>query len=373
MALLHLLGRVAPGRKRIAAIVDHGLRAESAAEAKRAADLARGLGAEPHILTLDWPDGAKGSQDAARTARHEALAVFARRQGVSVIYLGHTRDDQAETVAMRRDRTSGGAGLSGMGALAPSPVWPEGRDLWIARPMLGLSRERLREVLKDDGIGWIEDPSNAALRFARVRTRARLRESGETDDLIRLAKIAAAETADAHRRAMTAALMCATFEDGVIRFAEELLDLPAAVDVLAAAAMAVGARTRELPSEAAAGLARRLTIEGTTALGGALFSRVGARILVVRDPGGVHGRRGGGRPHPRLDLAPGVPVVWDRRLEVTAPEPGWALVRSPGLKQTDPVFLQGGQAADPGPLTRRWLAEHRFRRRFWRHGEPVLD
>lgn len=373
MALLHLLGRVAPSRKRIAAIVDHGLRAESATEAKRAAELARGVGAEAHILTLDWPGGAKGSQDAARTARHEALAAFARSQGVSVIYLGHTRDDQAETVAMRRDRTSGDAGLSGMGALAPSPVWPEGRDLWIARPMLGLSRERLREVLTDDDVEWIEDPSNAALRFARVRTRARLRESGETEDLIRIAKTAAAETADAHRRAMTAAMMCATFDEGVIRFAEELLDLPAAVDVLAAAAMAVGARTRELPSEAAAGLARRLSSDGTTALGGALFTRSGPQISVVRDPGGVHGRRGGGQPHPRLDLEPGVPAVWDRRLEVAAPEPGWSLVRATDRKQTDPDYLRQGEAADPGPLGRRWLVEHRFRRRFWRYGEPVLD
>lgn len=370
MALLHLLGGAAPGRTRIAAIVDHGLRAESAAEARRAAELARGIGAQAHVLTLH---GAGGSQDVARIARHEALAAFARAQGVKVIYLGHTRDDQAETVAMRRDRGSGKAGLSGMGALAPSPIWPEGRDLWIARPMLGLARERLREVLTDEGIGWIEDPSNAALRFARVRTRARLRESGEAEDLLRIARTAAAETADAHRRAMTAALMCATFDDGAIRFAEELLDLPAAVDVLAAAAMAVGARTRELPSEAAAGLARRLKQEGTTALGGALFTRAGARITVVRDPGGIHGRRGGVRPHPRVVLEPGVPALWDRRLEVTASEPGWALARAADRKQTDPVCLRGGEAAEPRSLSRRWLVEHRFLRRFWRHGEPVLD
>jgi tRNA(Ile)-lysidine synthase len=372
MALLHLLGMIAPERLRIATIVDHGLRPESAAEALRAADMARALGAEPHVLTLAWPDGARSSQDAARTARHVALAEFARARGARVVFLGHTRDDQAETVLMRREMGSGVMGLAGMASLAPSPAWPEGRGVWIARPLLGVPRAVLRTFLVDERIGWIEDPSNAAQRFARVRARARLQTSGETEALIALADDAAIRVRDAHREAAAAASLCARFMGGSISLAAHLLESPAAAAVLAGAAMAAGARLRELPADAAEGLRRRLAHDGATALGGALFVRLPRHILVWRDPGGVHGRRGGGRPHPRLDLAPGRPTVWDRRLEITAQTEGWTLAPAIDKRSTEPDFFHGSQAADGRALERNWLVEERFRRRFWRHEEPVF-
>jgi tRNA(Ile)-lysidine synthase len=372
MALLHLLGMIAPERLRIATIVDHGLRPESAAEALRAADMARALGAEPHVLTLAWPDGARSSQDAARTARHVALAEFARARGARVVFLGHTRDDQAETVLMRREMGSGVMGLAGMASLSPSPAWPEGRDIWLARPMLRVSRATLRGFLTDERIDWIEDPSNRAMRFARVRARARLAASDESDALIEVSDAAAIQAQEAHHIAFAAGLKCAVFEGGGMSFAADLLKLPAHVDVLAAAAIAVGARTRELRLEAAEGLAKRLGSDGVTALGGALFARADKRIQVRRDPGGVHGRRGGSRAHPRLDLAPGQAAVWDRRLEVTASDAGWTIGPAADGKATDPAFHRDGLPVDPAPLKRAWLVEKRFLQRFWRYYEPVF-
>jgi len=371
LALLHLLGEVAPERPRIAAIVDHGLRPESADEARQAAAIARDLGAEAIILQLDWPHGEKRAQEAARIARHTALADLARIRGAPVLYLGHTLDDQAETVLMRRLAGSKDLGLAGMAPLSPSPIWPEGRDLWVARPLIFQTRETLRDHLRAEGIRWIEDPSNDALRYARVRARRELKESAETSDLVDLARVSALMAARAHGHARLAAGLFLRHEGGVVRFPASLLDHAGGPLALAALAVAAGARTRDIPQEAAAGLLRRLRQEGHTALGGAHFVRTEDGVTVSRDPGGVHGRRGGGQPHPALDLAPGHPVVWDRRLEITAIEPCWSARPSADGAATAPAFTRNGVETDPGAaVATRWLLEARMARLLWRGAEP---
>jgi len=371
LALLHLLGAVAPDRPRIAAIVDHALRSESAAEAREAADIARDLGAEPVVMRLQWPRGEKRSQEAARNARHETLAALARERGASVLYLGQTRDDQAETILMRRLAGSHALGLAGMAALSPSPVWPEGRDLWIARPMLDLSREALRAHLRAEGIPWIEDPSNTSQRYARVRARRELQDTDATDDLVDAARAAGVVATRSHRLARVAAAMFIRHDAGVASFHARLLSFEGGAVALAALAVAVGARTRDIPEEAAKGLLLRLGRDGHTALGGAHFVRAGETVTVSRDPGGVHGRRGGGRAHPSLDLAPGHPVVWDRRLELTAIEPGWSARPAADGRTTAPAFVRGGAEAMPGEaVAARWLVESRMARLLWRGGEP---
>jgi tRNA(Ile)-lysidine synthase len=362
---------VAPERPRIAAIVDHALRPESAAEARLAAAIAHDLGAEPVVLRLDWPRGEKRSQEAARVSRHAALAHLARARGASVLYLGHTRDDQAETVLMRRLAGSRDLGLAGMAALSPSPIWPEGRDLWVARPMLGLTREALRDHLRGEGVRWIEDPSNEAVRYARVRARRELKDSAETDDLVDLARVSALMAVRAHGFARLAAGLFMRHDEGVARFPAGLLDHAGGPMALGALAVAAGARTRDIPEEAAKGLLRRLRQDGHTALGGAHFVRSAEKMFVSRDPGGVHGRRGGGKPHPALDLAPGHPTVWDRRLELTALEPGWTAQLAPDGRATAPVFVRNGAEADPGDaVAARWLVETRMARLLWRGAEP---
>jgi len=159
MALAVLAHRWARGRV-VGLVVDHGLRAESAAEAAWVVARLAGLGIGGRVLTLA---GRARGQAAARAARHAALARAAREAGALFLLLGHHADDQAETVAMRAAR--GVHGLEGMAA------WTAREDVILLRPLLGVSGLVLRDFLRAEGVEWVEDPSNADARFERVRVR----------------------------------------------------------------------------------------------------------------------------------------------------------------------------------------------------------
>lgn len=155
-----------------AATVDHGLRPEAAEEARIVKGVCDKLGIAHATLSWERADSDKTvSQDAARRARHSLLAEWAGKVGVSVVALGHTRDDRLETFLMRVRQGSGWHGLAGLLPTGFSPVWPEGRGLKVIRPLLAFGREELREELRARGAVWIEDPSNEAARFERVRMR----------------------------------------------------------------------------------------------------------------------------------------------------------------------------------------------------------
>jgi tRNA(Ile)-lysidine synthase len=338
LALLMLLLEM--GRPVVAGIVDHGLREGSDLDARRAAGIAESLGAKAHVLTLC---GLKAGQAAAREARYAALAGLARRIGARTLYLGHTADDQAETIFMRREAGSGARGLAGMAALSPCPVWPEGRDLDLARPLLEWRRAELRRLLRDAGVGWIEDPANGLLRYARVRARATLARGGG-EALLEEAARAADAAARADREAL-GWLQSAALE-------EDTADLPAGAPPRALAALTAaygGARREPAPSAV-----ERMLVRGRGALAGARLEGGG----LTRDPGGVLGRRGGVAPLGALPLPEGQPVVWDYRLEITA------LV--PGLQAHPP--RRGGPLRPEidGPARLRWLPATRVRRLLWR-------
>ncbi len=152
-----------------AATVDHGLRDESAAEAAGVAGLCARLGI-PHrtLRTPNLRDAGGNLSAVAREARFALLGDWARDQGLAAVLLGHTMDDQAETVLMRLARGSGTEGLAAM-----QPVLRRTGMLWL-RPLLGVRREALREVLRKDGIAWIEDPTNEDTDYDRVKARAAL-------------------------------------------------------------------------------------------------------------------------------------------------------------------------------------------------------
>lgn len=103
-------------------------------------------------------------EDVARDARYAALSAAARRLGAVAVLLGHTRDDQAETVLLRLARGSGSRSLAGM-----APVSGIYR-----RPFLGLSRARTREACAALGLRPWEDPHNSDPAYARVRVRKRV-------------------------------------------------------------------------------------------------------------------------------------------------------------------------------------------------------
>jgi tRNA(Ile)-lysidine synthase len=183
VALLHLLHqRLSQNRVEICVVtVDHGLRAASAAEARQVTDLAKGLGLSHDILL--WQEGPGGGslQDAARQARYALMADWARANDIAWLALGHTADDQAETVLMRLMRASGVDGLSAMSAQRDF----NGVTLW--RPLLWVRRADLRAYLSSAGVTWIEDPSNEDVRFERVRVRqtlAQLQDLGLTVDAL---------------------------------------------------------------------------------------------------------------------------------------------------------------------------------------------
>lgn len=201
-ALLHLAvrWRAASGAPALhAATVDHALRPGSAAEAHAAGRAAAALGV-PHVV-LSWT-GAKpstGIQAAAREARYALLAGAARAAGASAIALGHTLDDQAETVLFRLAR---GSGLAGLAAMRPAS---QRAGLALLRPLLGVPKARLVATLEAAGIGFSLDPSNLDARFRRPRLRALMPAlAAEELDARRLAAFARrAARADAALEAAT--------------------------------------------------------------------------------------------------------------------------------------------------------------------------
>lgn len=158
--------------------VDHGLRPESADECERVARRFAAIpGCSAHVLRWQGNKPASALQAAARAARYQLLTEWCRARGVLHLAVGHTADDQAETVALRRAHGSGAAGLAGMAAARPD------NGVRLLRPLLAVSRAALRAWLTVRGEGWIEDPSNQATRFERVRVRQRLR-AGEAGALL---------------------------------------------------------------------------------------------------------------------------------------------------------------------------------------------
>lgn len=171
LALLTHEWAVARDGKAIALIVDHGLRAEAAAEARATARTLIGHGIESVILPWRGAKPSSGLQQAAREARYRLLREACRARGILHLLVAHHADDQAETIAMRAARRSGPDGLAGMAALV------ETDDVRLLRPLLAVPRARLTATLRERGVAWIDDPSNADLRFER----ARLRQEGVAD------------------------------------------------------------------------------------------------------------------------------------------------------------------------------------------------
>ncbi len=157
-ALLAAARAVAPGRVHVA-VIDHGLQ-EGSAERSAAlvADLtAQGVPAAVHGVVVD---GGGGPEAAARRARYGALRI-ARPHPDSPVLLGHTLDDQAETVLLGLGRGSGARSLAGMQTWDPP---------WL-RPLLGLRRADTAAACRAQGLAFWDDPHNVDPRFTRVRLR----------------------------------------------------------------------------------------------------------------------------------------------------------------------------------------------------------
>lgn len=165
VALLLLAQAAFPGRV-LAATVDHGLRAESAAEAASVAALCAQLSIAHQTLPVRLADKAN-IQAEARAARYAALADWMNASGAVVLLTAHHADDQAETLLLRLNRGSGVAGLAGVRARSTVPA----TRLPLVRPLLNWRRSELARIVAGAGIAAADDPSNRDDRFDRARLR----------------------------------------------------------------------------------------------------------------------------------------------------------------------------------------------------------
>jgi tRNA(Ile)-lysidine synthase len=163
LALAAALAFTAPraGLRAGGVTVDHGLQEGSAARGAQVAATLGGLGLDPVRAVTVTVDGGGGPEAAARTARYAALEAAAADLGAAAVLLGHTLDDQAETVLLGLARGSGARSLAGM---APR------RGIFL-RPLLGLRRQATADACAALGLPAWADPHNADRRFARVRVR----------------------------------------------------------------------------------------------------------------------------------------------------------------------------------------------------------
>src|SRR5712675_2082824 len=189
MALMWLAARwrstLARGPRLIAVTVDHGLRAEAAAEARDVKRLARTLDLTHRTMRWTGEKPKTGLPAAARTARYRLLAQAARASGATHILTAHTRDDQAETLLMRLLR---GSGIGGLAAMARES---ERDGVLLARPFLHVAKSQLVATLKKAKIGFADDPTNRDTNFTRPRLREIMpvlaAEGGDARNLARLA------------------------------------------------------------------------------------------------------------------------------------------------------------------------------------------
>ncbi len=169
LALCDVVGRLcrATGHPHIALIVDHGLRTESADEARSVQARLKKQGIEAVCLPVMGPPPLSGKLEWARQQRFALLTSYVRAQR-GVIMLGHHRDDQAETVGMR---LAHGTGFGGAGGMLPARFFA---GVVCVRPFLSISKQALVHYCKEAGLTTVADPSNNHRIYERVRMRALL-------------------------------------------------------------------------------------------------------------------------------------------------------------------------------------------------------
>jgi tRNA(Ile)-lysidine synthase len=299
------------GRPVLALTVDHGLQTESAGWARGVEALAARLGVGHRTLTWTGAKPATGLPAAARAARHRLLAEAARTAGASALLLGHTEDDVIEGEVMRREGTPLGA----LREWSPSPVWPDGRGVFLLRPLLGCSRESLRRWLERCGLPWIEDPANADPRYARARARTYL--SFHSSSRARTARFGTSGGCDSALGPGAPPLRGSGRDDGIEVSVDGRVEIPRSASAarLAAAIACASGGSGMLRRERVERLQDRLsqTTDITATLGGARIVAARDKVTIGRDAG--ESARGG---LPDLDLKAGETVVWDGRFELTA-------------------------------------------------------
>ncbi|MBA4096487.1 MAG: tRNA lysidine(34) synthetase TilS [Rhodospirillum sp.] len=332
------------GGQLIVLTVDHGLRAEAAAECAHVAEIFTAItNCSAHVLRWRGEKPDHGLQAAARSARYALLVDWCRAHGVLHLAVGHTAEDQAETVAMRQGRGSGPAGLAGMAALRPET------GVRLLRPLLPVSRPAIRDWLRSRGQTWFEDPSNALTRFERVRIRQSLGVS-EAEQLRERARQAGHER-DRSERAAAALLAGAAQVHDSGYVAVGLGPFLATRQEVRAAALRqvmLSVSGADYPSD----LENILSAvacggHGAWTLGGCQLQVLQDRLCVFREAAAI--------PAP-VPVAPGWSGSWDNRF---------------GLRVVGGLSLAAGWAINPLGEAGLRQAVDRFGIRLRRHAVPL--
>jgi tRNA(Ile)-lysidine synthase len=325
LALAILADRWARARGgRICALtVDHRLRPESADEVRRLQGWLAARNIRHEVLVWSEPKPAAGIEAAARQARYRLLDGWCRERGCLHLLTAHHRDDQIETLLIRRRARSGPDGLAGMSAV---------RELTacrVLRPLLGFAKARLAALLAGEQQAWITDPSNLDPAFERARLRIAGAAAADSEgataqeqlDLLGQRRQSRERACDGllARAVMLHPAGFAVLETELWRSAPPDI----AERALAALVATIGGRPYPPRRQRLARLHQALFgaapgPPGRT-LGGCCFRAWRGRILVLREAAAAAGP---------VRLTPGATLFWDRRFRLSlAPDaPGDTVV-----------------------------------------------
>ena len=267
----------------IAVTVDHQLQSGSGDQAKKAQEQLKAMGYKEVIIEKVSVVEKSGIEADARTARYAALDAIAHAYGASQIFLGHTRDDQAETVLLGLARGSGTRSLSGMATV-------NGK---YARPFLQLTRLQTVAACAEAEITPWNDPHNANEKFSRVRVRNKVMPVMEEEIgpgiAAALARSAAILRDDADALDEMAQAVISRVDLSDLDCAA-LAELPRAIRsrILRAAIYAAGAPSGSVSADHLAGVEALVTSwrgQGEASLpGGVKVARISGRLSLLARP-----------------------------------------------------------------------------------------
>jgi tRNA(Ile)-lysidine synthase len=295
----------------LALVVDHGLRPESAMEARQTIARLGRRDIAARLLTLRGLAKGPALAERARAARYAALEAACADLGILHLLLGHHAGDQVETLRMRQEAGSGPRGLAGMSAIV------ERRSVRLLRPILGIPPGALRALLRHAGLDWVEDPSNRDPATLRARIRADLADPEGTGTCTRalLERAWCNATMRSVEDGQLAEILAARVTLYPAGWAV-LTGGPIAPGALAALLRAIGGKPYGAGSESVAALAgapRPATLGGARLLPAGAAGPAGA-WLVVREAAAM------ATPVPAETGA-----LWDRRFRVHRAPPGLSL------------------------------------------------
>tara|TARA_B100000683_G_scaffold7538_1_gene8326 strand:- start:102 stop:1463 length:1362 start_codon:yes stop_codon:yes gene_type:complete len=303
----------ATGRSLTALTVDHGLRPESADEARQVGRWCALLGVSHEILRWSGEKPAHRVQEEARRARYDLMESWCAKHDIENLFVAHTEDDQAETFLFRMSRGSGPAGLAAM------PLVSYRARVRVIRPLLTIGRQRLETTLKAAGQAWVEDPGNTDRRYARVRVRNRLAELDTNG--ISAAAVAGTARIFGRLRAARENQVARLAAEAVTIYPEGYADIdrmaltkadPEIAMLLTSALIAQTGGREFAPKRARTASLFRALIVGpetiTRTLGGCVISASAARVRLWREPGTISHE---------IPISGGMSAIWDRRFLVT--------------------------------------------------------